>query len=258
LLPLSTVSAVSAASFTPTPYLPPLLRFDNGSAVTSAAAWHASRRDEVKTLLMDTLLGTIPSTPPPLTRAVRLNTTVVGTGVSCSFFNLTFDTRSGGGIEAALTFPIEVIHPTTTSPEAKAYPLFMTQWNHREWALNAVTRGYIGCIYPGADARDVSPQWQAAYPKESMALIMTRAFVGSRTLDFLLQPSKYLPSKGPHGHGLPAVRAGEVAVSGHSRNGKQTLIFAAFDDRVTAAVGSSPGAPIASPYGEQREPERGG
>ena len=111
-----------------------------------------------------------------------------------------------------------------------------------------MTRGYIGCIYPGADARDVSHQWQAAYPKESMALIMTRAFIGSRTLDFLLQPSKYLPSNGPHGHGLPAVRAGEVAVSGHSRNGKQTLIFAAFDDRVTAAVGSSPGAPIASPY----------
>jgi hypothetical protein len=37
-------------------------------------------------------------------------------------------------------------------------------------------------------------------------------------------------------------------VSGHSRNGKQSLIFAAYDTRVSAVVGSSPGAPIASPY----------
>lgn len=33
-----------------------------------------------------------------------------------------------------------------------------------------------------------------------------------------------------------------------SRNGKQSLIFAAFDERVAAVVGSSPGAPISSPY----------
>ena len=40
----------------------------------------------------------------------------------------------------------------------------------------------------------------------------------------------------------------QVCVTGHSRNGKQSLIFAAHDERVAAVVGSSPGAPISSPY----------
>ena len=39
-----------------------------------------------------------------------------------------------------------------------------------------------------------------------------------------------------------------MAIAGHSRNGKQSLIAAAFDDRITAVVGSSPGAPISAPW----------
>ena len=38
------------AAFTPSAYLPPLLTFDNGSAVRDSTAW-AARRDEIKTLL---------------------------------------------------------------------------------------------------------------------------------------------------------------------------------------------------------------
>ena len=90
-------------------------------------------------------------------------------------------------------------------------------------------------LYPASDAKDVATDFQAAYPNATMALIMARAFVASRTLDYLL------------GH-WPGIEPSQVAVSGHSRNGKQSLIFAAFDERVTAVVGSSPGAPIAAPY----------
>ena len=35
---------------------------------------------------------------------------------------------------------------------------------------------------------------------------------------------------------------------GHSRNGKQSLVAAALDERITAVVGSSPGSPVASPF----------
>ena len=42
-------------------------------------------------------------------------------------------------------------------------------------------------------------------------------------------------------------RRSSADASGHSRNGKQSLIAAAFDERFAAVVGSSPGAPIASP-----------
>ena len=39
-----------------------------------------------------------------------------------------------------------------------------------------------------------------------------------------------------------------MCIAGHSRNGKQSLVAAAFDDRIAAVVGSSPGSPIASPF----------
>lgn len=44
------------------------------------------------------------------------------------------------------------------------------------------------------------------------------------------------------------VRPDQIAITGHSRNGKQSLLAAAFDTRFAAVVGSGPGAPIASPY----------
>ena len=112
--------------------------------------------------------------------------------------------------------------------------------------------GYVGVIYPGADVRDVAPEWQVAFPNATMALIMARAHVASRSLDFLLasasQGAAAAEAARVRNLHLPSLRADQVAVTGHSRNGKQSLVFAAFDDRVTAVVGSSPGAPIASPF----------
>jgi len=87
----------------------------------------------------------------------------------------------------------------------------------------------------GADGKDVAPLFQQAYPKATFALIAARAYVASRCLDFILA------------HWTNVI-ADQIAVSGHSRNGKQSLVFAAMDERVTAVVGSSPGAPIAAPY----------
>ena len=46
---------------------------------------------------------------------------------------------------------------------------------------------------------------------------------------------------------LPDVDGGRIAITGHSRNGKQSIVAAAFDERITAVVGSSPGTPIAAP-----------
>eukprot|EP00947_MAST-08B_sp_MAST-8B-sp1_P005841 g5841.t1 len=241
-LPLLALPTLSLAYFRPTPFLPPLLEFSNGTAVESSHAWFSERRGEIKALLAEVLLGTVPEPSAQLHSAARLNTTIAGIGVNRSFWNLTFDLRKAdGGAVPYLSFPVEVVDPTAAPAEGGAttkYPLFLTQWNHREWALNAVSRGYVGVIYPGADVFDVSPQWQRAFPNHSMALIMARAHVASRALDFLLSGDAL----------LPPIDADKVTVSGHSRNGKQSLVFAAFDERVAAAVGSSPGAPIASPY----------
>ena len=56
-----------------------------------------------------------------------------------------------------------------------------------------------------------------------MALIMARAYVASRTLDYALA------------HLSSSVDITKVAISGHSRNGKQSVVAAAFDDRGSMA-----------------------
>ena len=255
----------------PSPYLPPLLRFENGSQVVDEAGWR-QRRHEVSRLAQETFLGTYPADVPPLSSHRIINVTAAGEGVSCTFVELTFDTSRGGGAVASVTLPLEIIAPTDNARR----PVFLTQWNHRQWALEGVARGYIGVVYPGSDAKDVAPLFQQAYPQSSFALITARAFVGSRCLDFILA---HWPNVNPQqvaltGHsrnvncklssrGLHAIRARRLPCHCKARGvfvltwlwelvlgtqGKQSLVFAALDERVTATVGSSPGVPIASPY----------
>jgi len=65
-------------------------------------------------------------------------------------------------------------------------------------------------------------------------MIRRRAWLGSRALDYVLS--------------LPWAAKGQVCITGHSRNGKQSLIAAAFDERITAVADSSSGSPAGSPY----------
>ena len=234
------LSSTALSSFTPTPWLPPLLEFTNGSAVTSLAAWR-DRRVELKQLLSKYVLGTMPSTPPELLSATSVNKTSMGHyGTSTSeFIELVFNTSGGSGNIPTVSFVIEVLAPVGDGGNV-LLPVLMTQWNHRAWALAALSRGYIGVVYPGADARDISPDFQRAYaPAATMALISARAFVASRAVDFL---------RSTHATQEYPIDAARIGITGHSRNGKQSLIAAAFDERISAVVGSSPGAPIASPY----------
>ena len=239
---------LGASAFTPTAYLPPLLSFRNGSAVLDAGAW-AQRRGELKEDLQTYIVGSFPPAAPPLLRSQVLNRTTEGyRHAESAFVRLTFDVSAGGGAGAELSavelsFDIEMLlpRPPASPTPAPPAPVVLTQWNHRQWALRGLSRGYIGVVYPGADARDVAPAWQAAYPRASFALIAARAYVASRVLDFVLAPN----SSAALGY-APDLAA--VAITGHSRNGKQSLLAAAFDERFTAVVGSSPGAPIASPW----------
>eukprot|EP00750_Incisomonas_marina_P019905 INCI3649.3.p1 GENE.INCI3649.3~~INCI3649.3.p1 ORF type:complete len:554 (+),score=76.73 INCI3649.3:120-1781(+) len=230
----------ASRAFAPTPFLPPLRQFVNGTKVESLEAW-AERRDELKWLLQQHLLGGMPPLDATtLESAVVINQTSYvapgeseeGGGSQASFVNLTFSAN-----KTRVSLVIEVLEPVPGSNGALSNPLrpvMMTQWNHREWAAYAVARGYVGVVYPGADAWDESPAFQAAFSNLTMGLIPARAYLASQVLDYVLT--------------LPQVNSSQVAVTGHSRNGKQSLIFAAFDTRIQAVVGSSPGAPIATPY----------
>lgn len=103
--------------------------------------------------------------------------------------------------------------------------VYLTQWTHREWALLAVKRGYIGCVYAAADVKDDTDIYQFLYPDYDFTLLMRRAWGASRVVDYLLTRKEVHPD--------------QIAITGHSRNGKQSLWAAAFDERIGAVISHS-------------------
>jgi len=118
----------------------------------------------------------------------------------------------------------EILIPGGNGP----FPVFLTQANHRAWGQIAASRGYLTCVYRGSDNSDDTPGFVPVYPGYDWTKLMRRAWAGSRCLDYVLT--------------LPAADKNRVLIAGHSRNGKQALMAAAFDRRITAVVSSSSGA----------------
>jgi len=223
MLPISLV----LAALPPSPFLPPLLRLDNGTNVTTSAAWFEQRRPEVAALTQDILLGRMPAPKPgcaavpPLLEARTVNSSTSRGAVVDSYVNLTF------GVSASLnvSFAVELLVPPIAA--GSAAPVFLTQWTHRGWALLGVERGYIGVVYPGSDGHplgrdppmptDAAPAFQAAYCEAcghcgptAWALIGARAWVASRAIDYVVSAAADLRAD-----------ASRICITGHSRNGKQ-------------------------------------
>ena len=232
-------TGTSAAAFTPTAELPDLFTTVGGQKVVTTADWQL-RRGELKNLVQEHILGTLPpSGGVALLSATALNSSNISGAISSCYIRLAFEANATN-----VELDIELAWPTAT---AKPLPLFFTQWNHRAWGLQGVQRGYMMVLYPGADTRDASGGFRAAFPAASFHKILARAFVASRVLDFILAGGKGPATVKNLPHRLPEVNPARVTITGHSRNGKQSIIAAAFDERFTAVVGSSPGTPVSAP-----------
>ncbi|WP_236971485.1 alpha/beta fold hydrolase [Membranihabitans marinus] len=137
--------------------------------------------------------------------------------------------RFGPNNAAKLT--LEMMIPPGSGP----FPVFMTQWNHREWAQVAVRRGYIGCVYAGADAKDDTEEYSKIWADQyDFSRLMRRAFGCFRAIDYL--------------YTLDYVDREKIGLTGHSRNGKQSLMAAAFDERIKAVIPSSGGTGAEVPW----------
>lgn len=200
-----------------TPMLPePLVQYEDGqeTAITTAEQWQ-KRRDWIKEQYQYWVSGHFPPAPDNL-RAVILSDTLTR-GVRIQMIQLNF----GPGHRAKMTFELMI----PQSEQDVERPVFMTQWNHRDWAQLAVKRGYIGCVYAGADLRDDTDPYMYIYPDYDFSGLARRAWGASRVVDYLFTRKE--------------VNTDQIAISGHSRNGKQSLWAAAFDDRIAAVVSSS-------------------
>ncbi|MBI4902574.1 MAG: alpha/beta fold hydrolase [Acidobacteria bacterium] len=139
------------------------------------------------------------------------------------------------------TLRVELVIPEGKGP----FPVFLT--NHarnRPWIYTAVRRGYIACVYHATDPRygngDDSDAWVEVYPQHDFSVLARWAWAASRAVDYLLT--------------LPEVDKKKIGLTGHSRNGKQALLAAAFDERIAAVIPSSGNSGECDPWRYTTEP----
>ena len=227
--------AAAAPPLVPTAQLPDVLTFINGTRVTSASLW-AARREELKALLDEHILGTRPAVRPKLESHTTTSKSGGGDGgVVSELVTLRFE-----GIDGAVN--IELLYSDDGAAAAAAAaprPALLTQFDHRDWALRGISRGFVGVCMPTGDTHDDTWPFYYHYntttPRPTWGLIARRAYLVSLILDYLTA------------HRTALIDTGRISMFGHSRNGKQTLIATAYDERIHSAAGSSPGFPIATP-----------
>lgn len=204
--------------FRPQPFPPdPLAALDTGAAIATREQWESQRR-RIRELYQQWVFGRMPPAPADVNMQVVRETK--DGAVTVRDVLLTFGPNGRARLRLQLLIP----------PGAGPFPVFLT--NHprtRPWVATAVRRGYIGCIYFAADPiygnTDDSETFLEAYPDYDFSVLARWAWAASRAVDYLVT--------------LPNVRKNQIAITGHSRNGKQALLAAAFDDRIGAVSLSS-------------------
>ena len=200
--------------------------------VHSIADW-PKRRALIRSQLEKWVTGTMPPSPQNL-RAVVTKETNEG--------NLTVrDVRLEFGPNHRATLRVQLLIPPGKGP----FPVFLT--NHprnRPWVATAVRRGYMGVIYFATDPAygngDDSDQFLEVYPEYSFSCLGRWAWAASRAVDYLFT--------------VPEVNKKQIAIAGHSRNGKQALMAAAFDERIGAIVLSSGNTGEGNPWRYTTDP----
>lgn len=202
------------------PDLPdPLLMREGGTLVPVVTPGQWSRqRQWIKAQFEHWIFGKMPP-PPGNLRAVVTGTHMEGT-VAVRDVRLEFGPGHKGTLRLQLMIP----------PGKGPFPVFLT--NHprtRPWVATAVRRGYIGCIYFAADPiygnEDDSDRYIELYPAYDFSCLARWAWASMRAVDYL--------------YTLPEIDKKKIGLTGHSRNGKQALLAAAFDERIGAVIPSS-------------------
>jgi dienelactone hydrolase len=195
------------------PFLPDPLRRADGSLATREQ-WPQQRADLLN-LFQRYVLGTAPPSPGNV-RATDVRTRQE-LGSTVQHVTLRF----GPNYQAQLH--LELIIPPGPGP----FPVFLTPEPHRSWALVAVSRGYLGCVYAAGEGRDDTTGWKGLWPDRDWSALLRRAWAASRCVDYLV--------------GLPMVDKTHIGLAGHGRNGRAVLVAAALDSRISAVIASSSG-----------------
>lgn len=162
--------------------------------------------------------------PPPQNIQSKILSEYCENGVRVQFICLYFGPLNQAKMRFKLMIP----------PGKGPFPVYMTQWTHQNWADVALKRGYLTCVYAGCDDFDDTENYRNLYPEYDFTCLMRRAWGASRVVDYLIRRKE--------------VDSQKIAITGHSRNGKQSLWAAAFDDRISAVISSSCGTGGVTPF----------
>lgn len=209
--------------------LPDLLRFADGTAVDTPAAW-LRRRREIADLILDIEYGGLPPTPAETTLET-LHTSTVRSQGGVRFMSCRVQT----GPERPFSFLLTLLLPPGDGP----FPVVITGdacWRYVTDAVAAeiVGRGFILAQFNRTEiAADVYSDARTsglyrAYPEGVYGALSAWAWGYHRCVDALtLQPF---------------VDASRIAITGHSRGGKTVLLAGATDERIALTAANNSGA----------------
>ena len=183
--------------------------------IATEEGWR-KERERLLGLAQEWFFGTCPPAPASVEAAVKGERREQG----CLFREV--ELRFGPGNKAKLSMQLWL--PDGPGP----FPVFITQDNHLGWGMIALRRGYAVCVYAGADSRDDTDTFLEAYPGYTWSRLARRGWAAGRCIDHLTT--------------LPQIDPAKIALTGHSRNGKTSLMGAALDPRVAVVISSSSGA----------------
>lgn len=218
--------------------LPPLLEFLDGRQVEKREDWE-QRKAEIRSLVIENFIGSFPPETPQISGVKIVADESRQDGSRRRRVRITLNTPHRASFEMA------VWTPKATGP----FPLLLTapRYYQRFWAEDAVARGYAVCLFPGVDSHHQEEEYpgyekvwetvRSEYPKATWTEISAKSWLASRCIDYLLSEQSIVRIEPEH-----------IAIIGHSRYGKQAMIAAAFDSRISCVVARSPGSPASCPY----------
>lgn len=198
-----------------TPLLPdPLVYEKDGKdcPIETKEQWN-KKKEWIKGQYQHWISGNFPDKPNNLKSEILLDS--VSNGVRIQKIRLSFGPSHSAKMRLELWLP----------EGKKDLPVFLTQFTHKDWGRLALRRGYAVCVYAASDDNDDTEAFQKIYPDYDFSCLMRRAWGASRVVDYLYE--------------RPEINKNQIAITGHSRNGKQSLWAAAFDERIAAVVSSS-------------------
>jgi hypothetical protein len=205
-------------------------RMNGGSLVKTLAQWPA-RRQEIKDITAHYLYGHLP--PAPQVASTLTGTqTLSGGSLMLKTYTVTVTTPTG-----PFSFPVSVYYPGNR-PGPFGVLIYLTPNDHSDDAIDIVPRrGYAVALFPRSafalDSSDRSVGVFPFYPGYDWGSIGAWAWGLHRMTDFVST--------------LSYINAGQIMVTGHSRNGKAALLAGALDERIALTAPSGSGALGAAP-----------